>query len=76
VTARERPKRSGGPVAGGGGSPGLHGAQRRKAGDTPGGGFRRGQVHAAHKGAAGHPDSGAGLQKKAAHIGGPAIALA
>jgi hypothetical protein len=42
----------------------------------PGNGFLRWLVHAAHKEAAGHHDSGAGPQKKGGRVGGPAIALA
>ena len=42
----------------------MHGAERRKDGETPASRFRREPVRAAYKGAAGHPKSEAGLTKE------------
>ena len=60
VTARNGRSAARGPVAGGGGSPGLHEAQRRKTGETPGSWFRRGRCEPHIREPPATPNSGAG----------------
>jgi hypothetical protein len=67
VTARSGRSVSAGPVAGGGGSPGLHGAKRRKTGETPGSWFRRGRCEPPIREPPTTPNSGAGLKQSGPH---------
>ena len=76
VTARSGRSVSEGPDAGGGGSPGLHGAKRRKTGEPPGGWFRRGRCEPHIREPPATPNSGAGLKTKWPAQAGPAMALA